>query len=97
VPAGAAHHGHDDLRRRIPPAPTRALRKGGLLRAIARLDLAYLRAHAFKGTCPTAYDGVESVYSFRGFHHRIARCTYDLRHVRAVGVADRLLAQLKRR
>jgi hypothetical protein len=77
--------------------PLRRAARAELLRAIDSLDLAELRAHPFKGTCPTAYDGGESVYSFRGFHHRIASCTYDLRHVRAVAVADRLLAQLKRR
>jgi hypothetical protein len=68
-----------------------------LLHAIDKLDLAELRAHPFKWTCPTAYDGVESVYTFRGFHHRIASCTYDLGHVPAARIVERLLAQLRRR
>src|SRR5262245_37899574 len=31
--------------------------RAALLGAIDRLDLAALRKHPFKGTCPTAYDG----------------------------------------
>jgi len=79
------------------PRPLRRATRAELLDAIDRLDVAELRAHPFKGTCPTAYDGVESVYSFRGFHHRIASCTYDLRRVRAVRIAERLFAQLRPR
>src|SRR5262245_14876630 len=37
-----------------------AASRASLLRAIKQLSLAYLRAHPFKGTCPTAYDGAES-------------------------------------
>jgi hypothetical protein len=66
-----------------------------LLRAIAALDSAYLRTHHFKGTCPTAYDGRESIYRFRGFKATLPFCTYDLRRVRAVRVAERILARLK--
>ena len=36
------------LPRRLEPSA-----RAALLRAIARLDLAYLRAHPFTGTCPT--------------------------------------------
>jgi hypothetical protein len=68
-----------------------------LLRSIRRLDPAYLRAHPFKGMCPTAYDGTESIYRFRGFSRQLASCTYDLRAVEAVKVTDRLLSTLKRR
>jgi hypothetical protein len=68
-----------------------------LLRAIGRLDLSYLRAHPFKGTCPTAYDGSESIYRLRGFPRSVASCTYDLRGVEAVQIADRLLDTLKPR
>ena len=48
--------------RRLTPAE-----RAALLSAIAKLDVRYFRAHPFKGTCPTAYDAQESVYSFRGF------------------------------
>jgi hypothetical protein len=68
-----------------------------LLRAIAKLDTAYLRAHPFTGTCPTASDGAESIYRFRGFARAFGSCTYDLRGVQAVRLTDRLLATLKRR
>src|SRR5262245_1636500 len=48
--------------RALKPRDRRAL-----LAAIGRLDAGYLRTHPFTGTCPTAYDGRESVYRFRGF------------------------------
>jgi hypothetical protein len=66
-----------------------------LLRAITRLDLRSLRAHPFAGTCPTAWDGTESIYRFRGFPHTLASCTYDLRGVEAVRLAERLLGTLR--
>ena len=69
--------------------------RAGLLRAIAGLDAGYLRAHPFTGTCPTAYDGSESVYRFRGFPRTLAACTFDLRGVEAVRVAERLLGTLR--
>ena len=68
-----------------------------LLRAIKTLDLGYLRAHPFKGTCPVAYDGQESTYRFDGFARPLASCTYDLRGVQAVRLTERLLATLKPR
>jgi len=69
--------------------------RSALLRAIAGLDLAYLRRHPFRGTCPTAYDGSESVYRFRGFPHALPSCTYDLHAVAAVRLAERLLGSLE--
>jgi hypothetical protein len=65
-----------------------------LLQAIAKLKPAYLRAHPFKGTCPTAYDGAESIYHFRGFAHALPSCTYDLHGVEAVRLTERLLSTL---
>ena len=75
--------------RRLAPADRLAL-----LRAIRLLNMPYLRAHPFKGTCPIAYDGSESIYRFRGFARPLPGCTYDLRGVRAVRIAERLLATL---
>ena len=69
--------------------------RAALLRAIEALDLRYLRSHPFEGTCPTATDGPESIYRFRGFPHRLASCTYDLEAVRAVQLTDRLLMSLE--
>jgi hypothetical protein len=68
-----------------------------LLRATAKFDLGYLRAHRFRGTCPTAFDGTESVYRFRGFRRTLSSCTYDLRGVEAVRQTERLLETLKAR
>ena len=62
-----------------------------LLRAIARIRPAYLRAHPFRGTCPVAYDGQESIYRFRGFRQPLASCAYDLEGLQAVRVTERLL------
>jgi hypothetical protein len=70
--------------------------RAALLRAIKQLDLAYLGAHPFRGTCPVAYDGSESIYRFRGFPHSLASCTFDLRGVEAVRLAERLLRRLDR-
>jgi hypothetical protein len=78
--------------RRLKPAERLAL-----LRAVKALDPAYLRAHPFKGTCPVAYDGQESTYRFDGFARPLASCTYELRGVQAVHLAERLLATLKPR
>jgi len=78
--------------RRLAPAERLAL-----LRAIRLLNMPYLRAHPFKGTCPIAYDGSESIYRFRGFARALPGCTYDLRGVRAVRITERLLAALKPR
>src|SRR5262245_54753287 len=47
--------------------PLSARERAALLQAIDRLDIAVLRKHPFRGTCPTAYDGMESLYRFRGF------------------------------
>jgi hypothetical protein len=68
-----------------------------LLRAIRSLDAAHLRAHPFHGTCPTASDGSESIYRFRGFSTALPSCTYDLRGIRAIQLAERLLGTLKPR
>jgi hypothetical protein len=76
--------------RRLAPAERLAL-----LRAVKLLSVPSLRAHPFTGTCPTAYDGSESIYAFRGFTRRLPSCTYDLRGVRAVRITERLLATLK--
>jgi hypothetical protein len=78
--------------RRLPLASRVAL-----LRAIKKLSLAYLRAHPFKGTCLTAYDGAESTYRFRGFATALPACTYDLSNVDAVRLTNRLLATLRPR
>lgn len=78
-------------RRLTPAARTR------LLRAVRRLDPAYLRRHPFKGTCPVAYDGTESIYRFRGFARPLASCTYDLSGVAAVREVERLLGTLEPR
>jgi hypothetical protein len=50
----------------------------------------------FKGTCPIAYDGQERIYRFRG-KPVLRSCTYDLSHVRAVLLTERLLESLKPR
>ena len=42
------------------------------------------------GTCPTAFDGQESIFRFRGFGGRLASSTYDLSGVRAVSLVNRL-------
>jgi hypothetical protein len=76
--------------RRLKPAE-----RATLLSAIGKLDLAYLRAHPFTGTCPMAYDGQESIYRFRGFPRALPGCTYDLRGVEAVRVVKRLLGSLR--
>jgi hypothetical protein len=84
--------GQGYLPRRLAPSARTAL-----LRVLTRIDLAYLRAHPFTGTCPTAYDGTESVYRFRGFPRALPSCTYDLRGVEAVRQTERLLSILKPR
>ena len=74
-----------------------ASERRALLRAIAALDLAAIRKHPFRGTCPVAYDGQESIYRFRGFSTPLASCTFDLERVPAVRLAARLIATLRRR
>jgi hypothetical protein len=76
--------------RRLKPSE-----RAALLRAVRTLDARYLRAHPFAGTCPIAYDGNESIYRFRGFPRALASCTYDLRGVEAVRLAERLLGTLR--
>jgi hypothetical protein len=71
--------------------------RAALLEAIGTLDLTTLRRHPFTGTCPTASDGSESIYRFRGFPHTLAGCTYDLREVSAVQLTEKLLATLRPR
>jgi len=65
-----------------------------LTQAIARLRPASLPP--FRGTCPIAYDGQERIYRFRG-KSVLRSCTYDVRNVQAVQLADRLLASLPAR
>jgi hypothetical protein len=79
------------------PRRLRPVERTALLRAIRALDPAYVRAHPFRGTCPIAYDGTESIYRFRGFKQPLASCRYDLRRVEAVQRTERLLATLKPR
>ena len=79
------------------PRPLKPTELLALRRAVAALNRPYLRAHPFKGICPTASDGIESVYRFRGFEPTLASCTYDLRGVQAVRVTERMLAKLKPR
>ena len=75
--------------RRLTVAERRAL-----TRAIAGLRPVTLPS--FRGTCPIAYDGQERHYRFAG-KRELRSCTYDLRNVRAVQLADRLLESLKPR
>jgi hypothetical protein len=80
------------LPRRLKPSE-----RAALLRAVRMLDLAHLRAHPFKGICPTASDGSELIYRFRGFSQALATCRFELRGVKAVSLTDQLLATLKPR
>jgi hypothetical protein len=73
--------------RPLTPAARRSL-----VSAIHGLTASYLRTHPFKGTCPMAYDGQESIYRFRGFTPSIPSCRYDVRGIRAVRLTERLLA-----
>jgi hypothetical protein len=76
------------------PRSLTAAERLALTRTIAQLNPASLPP--FAGTCPVAYDGQERTYRFSG--KRVLRsCTYDLRHVKAVQLVDRLLASLPRR
>ena len=77
------------------PRRLKAIERVALLRAIGKLDANYLRTHPFAGTCPTAYDGSETIYRFRGFARPMASCTYDLGGVEAVWLAERLLGTLR--
>lgn len=77
--------------RRLPAASRTAL-----LGAIATLKIGRLRAHPFRGTCPTASDGAESLYRFRDFPYALSSCVYDLRGARAVRLTERLLSTLTR-
>jgi hypothetical protein len=52
--------------------------RAGLVRAIAAVDIHYLRSHPFRGTCPLAYDGQESIYLFRGFPQPPAPTTCEM-------------------
>jgi hypothetical protein len=88
----ASISGQGYVSRRLP-----SVSRTALLHAVARLNVAYLRAHPFKATCPTAYDGTESIYRFRGFPHALRSCTDDLRGVEAVRLTERLLSTLKPR
>ena len=77
----------------------RALReteRAQLLSAIGQIKAEYLRRHPFRGVCPTAYDGQESIYRFRGFGRELASCTYGLSGVRAVTLVNRLISRLDR-
>lgn len=63
-----------------------------LLRAIARIDLVELRRHPFTGICPTAYDGQEASYRFRGVATVLRSCRWQVRRLEAVRLLDRLVA-----
>ena len=81
-----------------PGLPSRRLsarERQDLLDAIAEVDPSELPP--FEGTCPTAYDGTETVYRFRGVERPLASCTYDLTGVEAVVLTERLLETLERR
>ena len=75
------------------PRPLKPSERLALRRALAALNRPYLRAHPFKGICPTASDGIESIYRFRGFAPTLASCTYDLRGVQSVRLTEQLLAK----
>jgi hypothetical protein len=77
------------------PRRLKANERVALLRAIGTLDAKYFRTHPFAATCPTAYDGSESIYRFRGFPRPLPSCTYDLHGVEAVRLAERLLRTLR--
>ena len=77
--------------------PLKASERRALVRAIAKLDRRSIVAHPFRGTCPTALDGRESVYRFRGFALTLPSCTYDLDEVEAVRLAARIVASLRYR
>jgi len=79
------------------PRPLSTSARRSLIRAIGELDAASLRRHPFTGTCPTAYDGQESIYRFRGFPMSIPSCRYDVRRVTAVRLTERLFAMLRPR
>ena len=82
-----------------PGARRRVLKeteRARLLSAIGQIRADYLRKHPFRGTCPTAFDGQESIYRFRGFGRQLASCTYDLSGVRAVTLVNRLISELDR-
>ena len=67
-----------------------------LLGAIRLINADYLRRRPLRSVCPTASDGQESLYRFRGFELELASCTYDLARVRAVTLVNRLIRQLER-
>jgi hypothetical protein len=52
----------------------------GLATEIARTDFEELKSHPFTGTCPVAYDGQETVYTFStsSGHERIASCEVQI-------------------
>ena len=73
---------------RLSPTQIRALR-----RAIAAIDMRAVRAHPFTGVCPTAYDGTEAIYRFRGPTPALRSCRYDLTRVGAIRLLERLLGR----
>jgi hypothetical protein len=72
---------------RVQAPQLRALR-----RAIAAIDIAEIRRHPFTGVCPTAYDGQEATYRFRGIRMSLSSCRWDLTHVAAVRSLERLVS-----
>jgi hypothetical protein len=72
----------------------RSAERSALTRAMAQLKVASLPK--FTGTCPVAYDGQERIYRFAG-KRVLGSCSYDLRHVKAVQIVDRLIAGLPAR
>jgi hypothetical protein len=75
--------------------PLRDGERRALVRAIAKLDRRTLQR--FRGTCPIAFDGQESIYRFRGFAVELPSCTYDLQAVEAVRVTERIIGSLRPR
>lgn len=73
---------------RLTPARLRALRG-----AIAAIDMRDVRDHPFTGVCPSAYDGTEAIYRFRGPTPVLRSCTYDLGRVTAVRLLERFLTR----
>lgn len=57
-----------------------AAQLGGLQSAIHGASFAAIKARPFKGTCPTAYDGMETIYTFHlpSGDQVLASCTFAI-------------------
>ncbi len=49
-----------------------------LIKLIEETDFAAIKSKAFKGTCPTAYDGQETTYTFYPMMEEIPSCVYEI-------------------